>query len=345
MTFIKPFLTKNMPALHPTSSSANGPLLQLAVVLLPGFLDSSLGATLTIAKAANTLRKGWGQEPLFQVKLVSPQVPQIHSAAGLPVATETLDALQKADLIVIPGAFLDSAQGIKTWLSEPTLMAWVAYVPHLLPRQHLAASCAGTWALAEAGLLNGRHATSVWWLGAEFRRCYPKVHLDLNALVLNDGPITTAGAAFAHTDLMLHLVARWGGAALAEHCARLLMLDLRQSQSRNLKLAWLAQSDPLMNRMHRWIERHLAEPINIDALAKAMSLTPRTLARRSQEALGLSPWRMVQRQRIEAAVQLLKTTGLPFEKVAVQVGYADASALRRLLRREMGLGPQALRTP
>lgn len=317
--------------------------VHLAVLLLPSFLDASLGATLTIAQTANTLCQTDGKRPLFKLSLVSPLAPQVVSGAGLPVAVQPLSEARQADLIVIPGAFLDGAPAMQAWIGQPWVTPWREFAQSLPAGQALAASCAGTWALAEAGLLDGRQATSVWWLSTEFRRRYPQVSLDLGPIVLSDGPVTTAGAAFAHADLMLHLVARWGGASLAEQCARFLLLDQRQVQSRHLKLAWLTQSDPLMSRLHRWIERHLAEPIEVEAMARAMRLTPRTLARRSQEALGLSPWRMVQRQRIEAAVQLLQTTALPFEKVAAQVGYVDASALRRLLKRDLGSTPKALR--
>ena len=105
----------------------------------------------------------------------------------------------------------------------------------------------------------------------------------------------------------------------------------------------MAQADPLMRLASDWIAKHLDQPIDVTDLAQALHVTPRTLARRCKQALGISPWRLVQRRRIEAAVDLLRTTTLPFEKIATRVGYADPSALRMLFRRALGAAPSSLR--
>ena len=96
----------------------------------------------------------------------------------------------------------------------------------------VAAGCASTFLLGEAGLLQGRCATTTWWLAPHFRERFPGVELDMDRMVVADGPITTAGAALAQADLMLELVARHGSAELARQCARYLLLDRRTSQSR-----------------------------------------------------------------------------------------------------------------
>ncbi len=239
----------------------------------------------------------------------------------------------------MPGIFAVSAEDIVGWLQETPQRRLVAALrAHAAAGACVAASCAGTWALAEAGLLDGRSATTVWWLAPQFRRRYPRVQLEPRELVVIDGGLTTAGAALAHTDLMLNIVARQLGQELAEQCARLLMAEFRHGQSRHLKIAWLAGADPVMARAQRWIERHIGKAISVAALAEHLGMTPRTLARRCEQSLGMSPLKLVQRQRVELAVDLLKHSRLPFAKVAAHVGYADPGALRRLIRREMGDG-------
>lgn len=318
---------------------------RIALALVPGCLDASLGITLTLVATANALCRAQGRpDASFQLSLVGTKGGTSTSAAGLRIAHEPLVVARNADLLLFPGAFVENAQAMHTWVTQPALQPWLDVVAE---RQALArpmaASCAGTWVLAQAGALNERQATTVWWLGAAFRERYPRVSLDIERMVVSDGPVVTAGAALAHTDLLLHLVARTAGAPVAERCARLLMADLREVQSRHVSLAWMAEADPLMRLACRWIDKHLADAIDVAALAQALHLTPRTLARRCVQALGLSPWRLVQRRRVEAAADLLRTTTLPFEKVAAKVGYNDPSALRALIRRELGIAPSALR--
>lgn len=282
----------------------------------------------------------------------APHTGYVQSAAGMWLPVQGMSALfnpgNDPDIVLLPGVFLDSEAAMQQWLSQPWCAAWQHFASRLSTERaradrHIAASCAGTWALAEAGLLDGHEATTVWWLAPAFHQRYPKVKLMPQAMLVDSGSVTTAGAALAHTDLVLQLIARWGGATLAERCASVMLAERRDLQSRHLQLSWMAQSDPVIRDLHGWISRHLAEPIDVDDLARRAHLSPRTLARRCQQALGLSPWRMVQRARVEAAAELLKTTRLPFDSIAAKVGYDDAAALRKLIQRELGVLPKGLR--
>lgn len=316
----------------------------LAFALVPGFLDVSLGVTMAIVQTANALCRSAGRPPAFRLSLVGPARRAGLSSAGIRVAHQPLDTACEADVLIVPGTFVEDGPAMEAWVTQPAMTPWLQLLRDKREAGALvAASCAGTWLLAEAGVLDGRRATTVWWLGAAFRDRYPAVRLDTRQMVVSDGPLTTAGAAFAHTDLMLHLVARTTGGTMAEHCARLLLADRREVQSRHVSLSWMAAADPLMTQACSWIDKHLAEAVRVADLAKALHTTPRTLARRCQQALGVPPWRLVQRRRIEAAAALLRTTTLPFAKIANRVGYADPSALRLLIRRDLGVAPSSLR--
>jgi transcriptional regulator GlxA family with amidase domain len=207
----------------------------------------------------------------------------------------------------------------------------------------LTSSCTGGLLLASTGLLSGRRATSAWWLAPVFREMYPDVQLDTRELVLTDGPFTTAGAAMAQMDLTVGLVARYAGAEIADACARRMLLDERRSQAPYLAVGLLAASDAAVDRAAAFARSRLGSPLSVNDLAMAAGVAPRTFARRVARATGLSPVQFLQRLRMERALELIETTSLPFDAIAYQVGYAEPSTLRGLIRRAMGMGPREVR--
>ncbi len=320
------------------------------VLVLPGVLDLSLGITLDVMAAANRLRALRGGKPVFEVLRVSTGPRRVPTGTGMevgplvPFAMPTGQGARQA-LVVVPGANHATPPEVQAWVARPDTrraIGWLAAMGN--GGAQIAAGCASTFLAAEAGLLSGRSATTTWWLAPYFRERFASVDLDMERMVVTDGRITTAGAALAQADLMLALVAQHGGPALARECARYLLLDRRMSQSRYAIASHLTQQTPVMQRADRWIRKHLASPITLGAMAAALHMTPRTLARHFAAAAGQSPIRYVQRLRVEQAVLLLETGTAPLDEVAAQVGYADASMLRRLLLRETGVTPSLLRS-
>jgi transcriptional regulator GlxA family with amidase domain len=205
-----------------------------------------------------------------------------------------------------------------------------------------AAACTGTFVLGGAGLLDGRRATTTWWLAPDFRARFPRVSLDESRMVVDAGEVVTAGAALAHLDLLLALIRR-RSPALAGLVARYLALEERASQAPYLIPAHLARQDPLVEAFERLARQRLAAPFDLARAARALGTTPRTLQRRVAAVLGKSPLAFVQDLRVERASHLLKASGRPLEEIAAEVGYADAVALRALLRRKLGRSVRELR--
>jgi transcriptional regulator GlxA family with amidase domain len=203
----------------------------------------------------------------------------------------------------------------------------------------LAGSCASTFLLAETGLLDGRRATTTWWLAPLFMRRYPDVELVKDRMVVADWPIATGGAAMAQMDLMLAVVSRFAGANLARACANYLLLDERRSQAPFMAITYLASLDPKIARAEKWVRNNIARDFAMEELAEAVALAPRTFARRITAACGVSPIQFVQQIRIETSRYLLETTRLSIEEIARQVGYAEPSTLRRLIRRDTKHSP------
>jgi transcriptional regulator GlxA family with amidase domain len=317
-------------------------VMQVAVVAYDGVFDSGLAAVLDVLSFANALGGQIHEPPTWNVTLIGP-APQVRTGAGLFVAPKPLEHAQTADLLVVPAlvetepsALLDHVGG------DATLP-----VRDLIARTRdrgtaVASACAGTFLLAEAGILDGLLATTTWWLSPAFRARYPRVQLDHSQMVITCDGITTAGAAFGHIDLALAIV-RAASPALADLVARYLVVDERPSQSAYTIPSALAQSDPTVAAFERWTREHLAEPFKMAEAAKAVGVSERTLQRSVQRTIGTSPIRFVQDLRIERARHLLRTADMSVESISRKVGYEHAHTLRVLLRERTGKTASALR--
>jgi transcriptional regulator GlxA family with amidase domain len=196
--------------------------------------------------------------------------------------------------------------------------------------------------LAESRLLDHQRSTTTWWLAPLFRARYPQVLLEESNMIVKSGHCVTAGAALGHVDLALWLV-RSVSPQLAELTARYLIIDARPSQSAYALTDHLVHSDPIVQRFEGWARSRLAQGFSLDAAARAVGASKRTLARRIAAVLGKTPLSYVQALRVERAVHLLRTTHASVDQVAARVGYEDGATLRALLRRQLHVGVKELR--
>lgn len=306
-------------------------MLHVTVIPLPGGMDSSLAITLDALKTANRISLNGGRPAPFFVRTLRLG----HGAAP---------AFGPGDLVILPALGSTSDSEVTAQLATSA----VRRVVRLVAKAHadgatVAASCASTFVLAEAGLLAGREATTTWWLSSLFRRLYPDVTLNVDRIVVADGRVISAGAAMAQMDLMLSLIARFASRGLSEACARYLLLDQRKSQSPYMAMNFLAGQDETIARAEAWVRANIERDFSMDEIAAAVGMLPRTFARRMIKVCGLSPVRFAQRVRVEEAERLLETTRLSVDEVARRVGYAEPSTLRRLIRREARRSPTELR--
>lgn len=253
--------------------------------------------------------------------------------------------LSGTDLVIVPGLGLSAIDDLAGKLASAACRrAGELLAGALSAGAALAASCASTFVLAEAGLLDGRRATTTWWLAPQFRQRYPHVRLMTEQIVVPDWPIATGGAAMAHMDLMLAVVARFASPDTARQSARFLLLDERRSQAPFMAVTYLAGQDPTIAKAETWVRKHIGHDFSMDDVAASVALGPRTFARRLAATCGLSPIQFVQRIRLETAQFLLASTRLSMEEIAQAVGYAEPSTLRRLIRRDTQRTPGYFRT-
>jgi transcriptional regulator GlxA family with amidase domain len=316
--------------------------MRVAVVVYDGVFDSGLTSILDVLDNANALGAQINEAPTWDVTMVGP-APQVRTGAGLVVSPEPIEAADSTDLLVVPARGGSDPNALVDYVSGDVSLP----IRNLIARTHnrgttIASACAGTFFLAEAGVLDGLRATTTWWLSPAFRERYPKVDLDHGQMVVSSKGITTAGAAFGHVDLALSIV-RTSSPALSDLVARYLVVDERPSQAAYTIPSALAQSDPIVAAFERWIRDHIAETFSLPEAAKAVGVSERTLQRSVQRTVGTSPIRFVQDLRVERAAHLLRTTELTLESISRKVGYEHPNTLRVLLRERTGKTTAALR--
>jgi transcriptional regulator GlxA family with amidase domain len=320
---------------------------EIVILALEGVSDSGLAVTRDVLRAAATLAAQAGKPAPFRVTVASPGGGTVRTASGLAVAdTRALSRVigARAPVVLVPGIWTERPDQLDALLARPD----VAQSARLLARAHergaiVGAACSATFVLAAAGLLDRRRATTTWWLAAEMRRRFPAVDLVEHEALVVDARAITAGAVLAVTDLALHVVARFAGPGVARQTARVLLLDRHPSQAPYMALRFVTTDDPVVRRAEAWARAHLADGFDIATLARRAGASPRTLARRLDAALGLSPIAFVQRLRVETAAQLLETSRLSMAEISAAVGYEDADTLARLLKRDTGLSARELR--
>lgn len=227
------------------------------------------------------------------------------------------------------------------------LIAWLAQFSQLNNGQvRLASNCTGAFLLAEAGLLNGRQATTHWGFSQQFRERYPKVDLQPEKLITVDEPIACAGGGMAWWDLGIYLVERYAGAQTARELAKAFVIDAgRTSQAPYSVLqARRYHSDTAIIQLQEWLDQHYGQPLSLGTLAALGGLTERSLIRRFKAATGDTPTRYLQLLRIEAARQYLEQSRLSVEAITQRIGYEDVSSFSRLFSKQTGMAPGAYRS-
>jgi transcriptional regulator GlxA family with amidase domain len=318
--------------------------MRVAILVADGFTDSGLAVALDVLRTANTLARHAGRAAPFDVSVLAP-ARRVRAASGLTVGrTAPLSAASSAELVLVPGYWVETADAMNALLARADVQKLVRVVGAAYARRAIVgSSCGGAFLLADAGVLEGHTATTTWWLAPQLQQRCPGATIEAERALVVDGPIVTAGAVFAQADLALHVVARVCGPTVSRRVARLLLLETHASQGAFMAIQQLAANDKTVRRAEAWARARLGDPFSVVDMARAVGTSPRTLARRLAEAVGTTPIGFVQRLRVEQAVHLLETTSLSLEEVSSRVGYGDANALRRVMRRHVNASPRELR--
>jgi transcriptional regulator GlxA family with amidase domain len=326
-----------------------GPTRSVVLLLADNCQASAVLSMVEVLRIANlhAARGDPAAPPAFRWQLLSPGGKPVRVMGGATLAAEgDLSQAGRADAVFVPGLHFDGdAQRLQQRIGTLTDSCGPWLVDQYRKGAVLAASCSGVFVLAQAGLLNGKRATTSWFLGRLFRECFDRVRFCEGELVTRDGQLFSSGAFSASLELALEIVEHFAGPALAVACAKVMLIDAnRDSQFPYMTLQTRAHhGDQLVLRAQSRIRSRVREEISMQDLARRLGVSARTLNRRFHEAIGRSPIQYLQEVRIEGAKRLLETSGLSLEQIMERVGYHDPSSFRRLFERTTKVSPSKYR--
>jgi transcriptional regulator GlxA family with amidase domain len=283
-------------------------------------------------------------DPWYDLRLCGTGTPQDGGGAGTGLSLRTphgLEHLVDADTVIVPSV-PDSCVEDGSPLPRDLVDA--------LRRAHAAGArmvslCTGAFALAEAGLLDGRRATAHWMHTAQLARRHPKVRVDDSVLYVDDGDVLTSAGLTAGLDLCLHLVRRDLGAQVANQLARRMVVPAHRSggQAQFIDLSVPTTDAEGLTPVLEWARGHLDRPLTVEDLAARAAMSPRTFYRRVREATGTTPLRWLLNQRLGRAQSLLESTSLPLDRIGELSGLGTANNLRHHFLKHVGVSPGAYR--
>ncbi|EIV96184.1 GlxA family transcriptional regulator [Frankia sp. QA3] len=277
--------------------------------------------------------------PGFEPVVCAHRPGPVHTDLGLPLeVAHGLEPLATADLVfLLPGTQFRT--DFSTTLRDAL---WAAYERGAI----VAAHCVGVFLLAEAGLLDGRTATTHWQYAAEFAARYPAVTVRADALYCDQGNILTGAGAVSGIDLGLHLIRREHGATVAGEIARALVTPLHRDGGQVQYISAAVPSHPDDQRLREvltWAQANLDRRLTVADLAERALMSRRSFARRFTAATGTTPHAWLIAHRLNRAEELLEATDLPVEEIARRVGYGGAALLREQFILRRGVPPRDYR--
>jgi AraC family transcriptional activator FtrA len=262
----------------------------------------------------------------------------MRAAGGIEVRVpNSLALLDKADTIVIPGW-----RGADE-LPSPALVKKIRAAYERGTR--FCTICSGVFVLAAAGILDGKAATTHWRYAEKLAKRYPNVTVKPDALYVDEGQILTSAGSAAGLDMLLHLVRRDYGAKTANLVAQRLVIPPHREggQAQYLPRPMPSDERNRLSKLIDWIRAHPAMEHTINSLSRRASMSPRTLQRQFQEAVGIAPYDWLVRERVAIAKDLLQSKTYSLARVAETVGFKSQETFRRHFRRVAGVSPISYR--
>ncbi|MFT7837626.1 helix-turn-helix domain-containing protein [Saccharothrix sp. BKS2] len=279
----------------------------------------------------------------YDVRVCTPGGRPVRSTAGFTVTPDHgTELLAEADTVVVAGVH-QAALLERGFLEAPVRDALRAAAAR---GARIVSICTGAFALAAAGLLAGRRATTHWGHAENFRRLFPDVDLDPDVLFVDGGDVLTSAGVGAGIDLCLHVVRHDHGSRVANMAARRCVVPPWRpgGQSQYIVRPVPEEADTSTAPTRAWALERLEEPLSLKALADHARMSVRTFTRRFHEETGMTAVKWLHQQRVERARHLLETTDLTIDLVARHAGFGTATALRQQMSAALGVPPSVYRT-
>jgi transcriptional regulator GlxA family with amidase domain len=299
------------------------------MVLTPGFQLLGLSA-MTAFEIVNTMEK----TQHYELHFISEHGGDVVSSAGLSVGTQAF-ARRYFDTMIVPGAMTiePASARLRAYLRAAAKVA-----------RRVTATCTGAFLLADAGLLDGRRATTHWAYARELQRMYPASKVKEDRIFIVDDNVWTSAGMAAGLDLALALIEKDMGTEISKAVAKRLVVYHRRGggQSQFSALLELAPKSDSVQLALLHARSHLRDTLSVKELARAASLSPRQFSRVFRAETGQSPAKAVESLRLEAARAMMAEGGHSIETVVQESGFADRERMRRAFLRAFGQPPQVL---
>ncbi|MES2016875.1 MAG: helix-turn-helix domain-containing protein [Pseudomonadota bacterium] len=317
----------------------------IGVLVFPSALQSGAVAPMDVFKIANTMVRfrPASEHVRFEAHWISAHGASVTTKGGLHFPTVPMGP--HFDALIVPGVEHDDPSELTRALdllgAEQELLRQYAASGRLL-----ATNCSSTFLLARTGLLDGRRATTSWWLSAKFHKHFPAVELDTEELIVCDGPFLSSGGMTAYIDMALWLVAHFASDALRQITAKVLVADSKRSSQNPYIATAIVQGNghAMIERARRWLNEHLDQEWDMTQLCEHCHTSARTLLRRFQKAVGLSPIQYTQQLRVERAKGLLESSMLSLEDITGRCGYENVSTFSKVFKRWTDVTPREYRS-
>jgi transcriptional regulator GlxA family with amidase domain len=318
-------------------------MTHVTIITVPKALGSTVTIPLEMLSAANDIARARRQrDKIVTLDVVSAKEKNVTLSGGLKVHCEkSINDIQKTDLIFVPGIWgnpkktLNAYDGLCTWLrnqynSNCTICSIVT----------------GSYFLAQAGLLNGKPATTHWRYFDEFQNLFPKVKLQRKRFITSANNIFCTGSVNAARDIMLHFVQLLYGESIANEISHHFTHELKRSYESLIlsKDQQATHHDELIIKVQEWLQENYANNLYVSEVAENFQLGTRSLNRRFKNATTTTPLQYLQELRIRQAKELLKKSNLSISEVADQVGYLDASYFTSLFKKLNNITPNEYRS-
>jgi transcriptional regulator GlxA family with amidase domain len=272
----------------------------------------------------------------FEVDIVNS-----NPAANKPfemMGNVVLNKRKQYDLVMIPAMEMYCIP--ETLQRETEMVKWIQ--KQYANGAEIASMCTGAFIAASTGLLNGKRATTHWMGATAFRQLFPKVKLEDDKVIIDEGRIYSSGGAFSFTSLIIYLIEKFCGRDMAFAAAKVFVIQVHNSSQHSFSIFNTQRNheDYDIGKVQDYIEKNYEESLTINGLAEKFNMSSRTFIRKFTATTGNTPLEYIQRVRVEAAKRLLEKGKLTVEQVCMETGYGDFGFFRNIFKRLAGLTPQ-----
>ena len=304
----------------------------LALLIFPDFQLLDAAGPISAFEIAGRYAPG-----TYDITVMAAVPGPILSSAGVSMMAEPLRD-SPFDTVMVAGG-----DGTRAAAVDPQIKDWV--ISASAKARRTASICSGAYILAEAGLLDGKRATTHWQRSADFARRYPRVTLEPDRIFVREGETWTSAGISAGIDMSLAMIADDLGEEVSRGTAQQLVVYHRRpgGQSQFSALLEMGGQEGRFAKLLDWMRANLARPLTVEHLADRAAMSPRHFARAFAAEIGMTPAKAVERLRLETARERVEASNDSIDRVAEQVGFGDPERMRRAFLRAFGQPPQALR--